>query len=202
MKSTDEIQIWSARLADFPLDETTLSPDERERAARFKFERDRHHFIARRRLLRKILGDHLNVSPEKLVFNYEAKGKPKLPGLHFNASHSNGMVLIAISPQVPIGVDIEFIRPMEDMAQITKSFFSPPERAQVKNEKDFFRFWSRKEAFLKATGEGLSDRLTEMDVTGDSYEGVYLHDLSIASEFSAALGITGRAMKFSCQTFI
>ncbi len=198
MKSADAVQVYHARVTDLPLDSTTLSPDERQRAARFKFDRDRENFIVRRVLLRKILGHYLKMDPEKIIFKYGPNGKPELPGLHFNASHSNGHILIAIAPCV-VGVDLEYIRPMEDMEQIAKRFFSPPERLLVKDAASFFRIWSRKEAFLKTTGEGLSDRLTKIDVTGASFEGIHLHDLSIAPDFSAALGVQGAITKIICE---
>ncbi len=198
MNQANEVKIWSARFADFPLDQKTLSPDEQERAARFKFDRDRIFFIIRRTLLRKVLGDHLSIEPAKIIFNCGPNGKPELPNVHFNASHSNGQILIAIANQ-PIGVDLEYIRPMEDMNQIAVKFFSPPERALIKNETDFFRIWARKEAFLKTTGEGLSDRLAKIDVTLDSVEGISIQNLSISPDFAAALAIQGGSPKLKFE---
>lgn len=149
-----------------------LSTDERDRAARFKFEHHRHHFIAARGYLRLILAAFLSQPPVSLVFEYGDRGKPFLatsprphaptPPLYFNVSHSGGVALYAISGDRPVGIDIEAIRTVSSIADLAQRFFFAEEAAVIKNlvppqqETAFFRGWTRKEAYLKATGDGLA----------------------------------------------
>lgn len=169
-----DLWVWSldvddaerGRLAKF------LSEDEAARAARFVFERDRQRFVMGRGRLREILAREIADRPWALRFAYAAHGKPSLlttPALHFNLSHSEALAALAVSRHAGIGVDIEFARPLkEDIAQ---RFFSPREVAVLKAlpEEDqaaaFFRCWTRKEAVVKAVGEGLSYSLDSFDVT-------------------------------------
>src|SRR5438128_2285664 len=117
-----EIHVWRAWLdelaPDLPSFTETLSASERNRAARFQFERDRNRFILRRGLLRRILGRYLNLDPAQLSFTYEARGKPSLAGtvdaptIHFNLSHSEGLALFAVTRSAPFGIDLERVRPL------------------------------------------------------------------------------------------
>ena len=171
-----EVHVWRAELnVDGPaLRELreTLSADERVRASRFCFERDRVHFVAARGRLREILGRYVGEAPRRLRFSYDRYGKPSLAGeagegrrLRFNVSHSHGVALYALTEGRAVGVDVEFVR--EDFAslEIAERFFSrrevealrslePCERASA-----FFACWTRKEAYIKARGEGLSHPL-------------------------------------------
>lgn len=164
--------IWRANL-DRPTEEiqefrAMLSPDEQQRADRFYFDRDRHHFIVGRGILRTILGRYLNLKPSQISFRYSSRGKPTLANvgleekLCFNVSHSNGFALYAIAKDTSIGIDLEYMRLMPDAEQLANRFFTdreseaiaalPPEKKQA----GFFNAWTRKEAYLKATGDGLA----------------------------------------------
>lgn len=151
-----------------------LSPEERERAARFHFEKDRNHYIAGRGLLRKLLGDYLNVSPAALSFSYNRYGKPLLtppaPELQFNLSHSHGWALLGFTLRAELGVDIEKMRPDFATREIAERFFAPDEVAVLasldasQQAQAFFKCWTRKEAFIKAHGIGLSFGLDKFSV--------------------------------------
>ena len=156
---------------------STLSADEKERAARFYFQRDREHFIVARGALRAILGRYLQRDPTRVGFRYSPHGKPALAmeapgeGLRFNISHSHGLALCAVTRGREIGVDLERVRSIANLEQIAERFFSPGENAEpralparVKAEA-FFNGWSRKEAYLKARGDGLSLSLDQFDVS-------------------------------------
>lgn len=144
-----------------------LSDDERARAARFVFERDRNRFVAGRGLLREILGWLLPAEPASLVFAYGDHGKPRLTRpvgrrfLHFNVAHSDELIVCLVSAQDEVGIDLERIRPVQEAEEIAERFFSAREiaewRAQPANRRweTFFKFWTRQEACVKAFGCGL-----------------------------------------------
>lgn len=159
-----------------------LSHDERFRAERFYFERDRRRFIVARALLRRLLAGYLRTDPALLDFSYGATGKPALAGrwsgaLDFNVSHSGDGILCAITTGRAVGADLEYIRPLQDMAAIAVRILSKSEQilfstaSPSSQDRMFFEFWTRKEAFIKATGDGLSFPLHRIDValpTGQS----------------------------------
>lgn len=153
-----------------------LSPDEAARAARFRFERHRRRYAVGRGALRTLLGRYLGVPPRTVAFAYGAKGKPFLgepsgAPLHFNLSNSEELALVAFCRDAEIGADVERLRPMPDGLDIAERFFSAGERrtlaAQPPEERDrgFFRCWTRKEAYLKAVGDGITAPLDAFDVT-------------------------------------
>jgi 4'-phosphopantetheinyl transferase len=176
-----DVHVWRLPL-DQPGEHGTylrslLSADEEERAQRFRFPRDRERFVVCRGLLRVLLGRYLSCHPGRLRFAYGAHGKPALAGgaaagrLCFNVAHSEGLALIAVARGREVGVDLECLRPETATEQLATSCFSARElealRAlpqQVRTEA-FFRCWTRKEAYLKATGTGLSLGLDRFDVT-------------------------------------
>ncbi len=153
-----------------------LSADERARAAKFYFDKDREHFIVARGLLRTILGRYLDREPENLSFRYGPQGKPALAeisdghAIRFNLSHSHGFALYAIARGREVGIDIEWIRPDLAIAEIAERFFSASEAALLRSLpaearlEAFFRCWTRKEAYIKARGEGLSRPLNQIDL--------------------------------------
>jgi 4'-phosphopantetheinyl transferase len=154
----------------------TLSADELHRAARFHFPRDRRRFIVARGVLRNILGRYLGVSPVELGFHYSAYGKPALAdmaeeGLRFNLSHAHEMALFAVTCGREIGVDIEYLQREIACEEIAERFFSAHERASLHavsaelKHQAFFNCWTRKEAYIKAHGEGLSLPLDQFDVS-------------------------------------
>ena len=174
-----EVHAWSASLDVAP--ETaarlyeTLSADEHRRSARFRFERDRQHFIAARGILRDILGRYLGIQPRQVDFVYNKSGKPDLsPGfgsaLRFNLSHSNGLVLVAVANAASVGVDVELIREQSDDVDVARSFFSAAEIDHLAalprhlRADAFFSCWTKKEAYLKACGAGLAAPLNEFSV--------------------------------------
>ncbi len=177
--NTAEVHVWRVWLDERLTHELypVLAHDERERADRFHFERDRNHFIVGRGMLRTILASYLSVRPDELRFGYGEKGKPALmnageeDSIQFNLAHSHGMALFAISRNRAIGVDLEFIRDDLVPEEIAERFFSDSEVLALKSVKPeirsqaFFNCWTRKEAYIKARGEGLSMPLCEFDVS-------------------------------------
>lgn len=177
----DEVHIWSARLdvppAQQKIWELYLSRDELQRAARYHFDRDRNHFIVARGVLRKILSYYTHRKPYEIRFDYNKYGKPLLPPelggreLHFNLSHSAGIGVYAVAFQREVGIDIEYIRPDFSELDIADRFFSPDEVKILRSlplaeqKKAFFLCWTRKEAFIKAKGQGLSIPLDQFDVS-------------------------------------
>lgn len=154
-----------------------LSSDERMRAERFHFEKDRNRFIVRHGILRMILGHYLDLDANRLRFHHGENGKPVLnetPGIvdiKFNLSHSNGVALFAFARHSDIGVDIEYIRDISEMDLLAERYFSITEndvfRSIPKNQRKeaFFKCWTCKEAFVKALGDGLSWSLGKFDVS-------------------------------------
>ena len=176
--SADEVHLWQATLDD-QLSESlklVLSEDEISRASKFHFAKDRNHYIVARGLLRKLLAAYLGVGSAELQFLYGEKGKPYLEeiqrrSINFNLAHSHGLAIYAFSQGRELGVDLEFIR--DDLAdeKIAERFFSSYEISALRNvpaelrKEAFFNCWTRKEAYIKARGEGLSIPLDEFDVS-------------------------------------
>jgi len=154
-----------------------LSAEETGRAAKFRLERDQRRFTVAHGALRSILAGYLRCDPTTLSFTQSPRGKPSLEGpeakipLHFNLTHSNEMALVAVTSIGPVGVDVECIRPLNDASGIADRFFSPRESqglaALPPGEKPpaFFNLWTRKEAWLKATGQGISESLDKVEVS-------------------------------------
>jgi 4'-phosphopantetheinyl transferase len=148
-----------------------LSADERHRAGRFAFARERRRYIVARARLRQFLGERLGAAPESLQFVYKPHGKPALehrPGqrdLRFNVSHCGGVAAYAFAEGREVGVDVEREREIEDAEAIAERCFSPAERDACR-VLGFLYCWTRKEAFVKALGSGLSSPLPELDVSG------------------------------------
>ena len=156
------LEVSDADLARFAVQ---LSAEERARAERFYFERDRRSFIAARGGLRTILGGVLQTPPAELEFAYGERGKPRLSGprgerFFFNLGHSGEWALLAWTRAGEIGADIEKMRPVTE--GLAERYFAPEEAAALRalpageQEAGFFRCWTRKEAYLKALGSGLA----------------------------------------------
>ncbi len=169
-----------------------LSPDELARAARFHFPRDRSRFILCRGRLREILSAHLKKNPAEIEFTYNARGKPETAGVHFNLSHSGGFAIVAVSAVRRIGVDIERIDARFAHENIPERFFSPGEVVALRSLPDsaqldaFFKIWTRKEAYIKALGAGLSHPLASFDALA-GVEGWEIESLDIAPGYAAAV---------------
>lgn len=154
-----------------------LSEDEQARARRFHFRADADRFVVSRAALRAILAAELGIAPGEVAFAYGAHGKPELAppldasGLRFSASHSGRFALHAVARGRPVGVDIERLRPVADLEAIAARTFSPRERAALGGlsgeawQRGFFAAWTRKEAYVKALGTGLSHPLERFTVS-------------------------------------
>jgi len=180
----NEVQLWRAEIDHLCAEEArwqkVLSAEEKNRASRFHFPADRQRFAASRALLRIILSGYLNLDPSTIAFAYSSKEKPSLAepqmasGLTFNVSHSAGVALFAFAREREIGVDIEQVRSTSDLDGIARRFFSAAEQRQFfafppdEKIRAFYRCWTRKEAYIKATGDGLSLPLSQFDVSLES----------------------------------
>ena len=155
----------------------TLSAAERARAGSFHFPAGRAHYTIGRGVTRFVLADLLGVLPGELRFAYGPQGKPELAagahpaGWHFNLSHSAHLALLAVTRLAPVGVDVEQLRPVSDQGAIARRFFSPAEHAALlalppaDQTAGFFNLWTRKEAWLKATGVGITGGLDQVEVS-------------------------------------
>ncbi len=180
--TADDVHIWRIALE---VDDTLLvclrgilADDERKRAERFHFEKDRRHFITGRGAMRILLAGYLARGPEEIRLAYSNYGKPRLvdtdntDNLRFNLTHSHGLALLAVTRGRDIGVDVERLRDMERNGEsLAERFFSPREVAVLRSlppehrREAFFHCWTRKEAYIKANGKGLSLPLDQFDVS-------------------------------------
>jgi 4'-phosphopantetheinyl transferase len=220
-----EVHIWTlpttAANATAVMFEPFLAPHELDRAGRFHFCHLRESFVIARGALRCLLGSYLGLHPKSVRFSHSANGKPALEAdahIQFNMTHSGGLVAIAITVGCQIGLDLEQIRSLPDMQQIAARFFCPEETAEImslpssERERAFFCCWTRKEAYIKAIGDGLSAPLDGFRVTvlpdtpaqfvrigpGATDTGAWtLHDLSLAPGYAAALAYCDRQRPLS-----
>jgi 4'-phosphopantetheinyl transferase len=177
----DEIHVWDAALDReekvLRRFEATLSLEEKARADRFHFANDRNRFVVARGLLRELLGRYLHKAPDGLEFSYGEHGKPSLAGanvssgLCFNLSHSAGLAVYAIARERNLGIDVEHAQPDSAGDEIAKRYFSGREVSDLRSlplearVEGFFHCWTRKEAYLKATGMGLQIPLDSFSVS-------------------------------------
>jgi len=211
------VHVWRAELTlESP---EFLSADEREKAAQFHFQRNRKQYIAARGVLRQLIGRYENIAPTAVQFTYNSFGKPGLDqsSLRFNASHSGSLGLFAFARNRNIGVDLERIRVDLATQEIAAQFFSEQEIAALRElpadsqTSAFFACWTRKEAFIKAHGSGLSlplhkfvvsvegpAQLLRTDFEPDAARQWTLHQLNISEEFAAALAVEGTADRIEC----
>jgi 4'-phosphopantetheinyl transferase len=176
----DEVHVWRASLAQPELLARfagALSADERERAARFRYEVHRARFVASRAIQRHVLSRYTGIATDQLAFAYSAYGKPSLAGaasssgLSFNISNSGDLAVYAVCRGRKVGVDVEEIRPLHSAASIAERFFSPSEIETLaalppaERERAFFRCWARKEAYVKALGGSVWSQLDSFDVS-------------------------------------
>ena len=225
----DVVHVWSVRLDLGPervqqLLEV-LSPDERERGDAFRFAYLRRRHVVARGVLRQLLGAYLTADPSSLRFHVGPFGKPsvleRLAGmsLSFNVSHSAELALIAVARGRELGVDVEHVRAIEDADAIAERYFCAPERDELRSSQGhakterFFTYWTRKEALLKATGDGLSLPLDRVDVSivqrGQSWtipvldgsratRHLTLVDLKPAVGYAGALAVEGAGWRHVC----
>lgn len=227
--SFHDVHTWRASLdrpeSSVEAMQRTLTADESARANRFHHQRDRRRYVVARGILRAILGRYLAMEPHQLRFSYNDFGKPalsqesKIEDIQFNLSHTDGTALYAVTYGRRIGVDIESVRPIVESEQIAEQFFSSAEvadlckiREEVK-DRAFFNCWTRKEAYIKAKGEGISLPLNQFSVsmspeepaaitsikgTGDEPSRWSLRDLNVGSGYAAALAVEGRIADLRC----
>jgi 4'-phosphopantetheinyl transferase len=216
---TDQIHVWAVRsLAGndcLPSLRDTLSCDELQRAAAFRFEKHKNHYIVTRGLLRAILGRYIAKPAEAIEFRYAPQGKPYLRDadsykLQFNLSHSENCVVYAVTLNGELGIDVEHIKELPDMNSIARRFFSEAEVADLEavsselRAESFYKCWTRKEAYIKAVGSGLSLPLDRFRVSvlpgqpaallslqdgADSASSWSMHDLRPWDGFVGALAI-------------
>ena len=194
-----------------------LAPEERERAGRFRFEEDRQRYVYGRGLLRELTASYLTLHPESLQFHYTESGKPELPAeprqrqLGFNLSHSGERLLLAFAWDREVGVDVELLRSDLEVEEIAKRYFSSDEQrallslSATEQIPAFFRCWTRKEAYVKAVGGGLSLPLSQFDVAllpdapaallatrPDSQEAARwsLRNLDLGPDYAAAVAVS------------
>jgi len=227
-----EVQCWTLNLAldEPPADaQRLLSADEQARAARYKFDSDRNRFLHVRTTLRSLLGRYTGQAPEQLQFEFNEHKKPCLPksdsavDVRFNVSHSGSTALLAFAAGVDLGVDVEFHRELSDMLSVANWCLSEEQFADFESitplaeqRQAFFRFWTRKEALIKAIGKGLAQPLKEFDVTfrsdqppgllraGQSFGEIanwQLCDITVAGPYHACLAMPTRTIRLVTRQF-
>jgi 4'-phosphopantetheinyl transferase len=224
----DEVHVWLSMTGQAPPARGLpglLSVDEIERANRFYFSRDRERFIHAHGVLRTLLGRYVGADPARLRFSSNRYGKPALAGewagagLNFNLSHSHEVVLYAFAFEREVGVDVEHVRPELAGEEIAARFFAAREAEALRRTPDgaraeaFFSCWTRKEAYVKAVGEGLSipldsfvvsvdpeAREVSLEVGGAAGEGRRWGIVSLrpAEEYVAALAAEGSGWQLKC----
>lgn len=229
----DQVHVWRIPLnhssARTLLSLEVLSTDEQARAARFHFDKDRNQFVQARAALRFILGEYLNVRPQKLEFSYGAQGKPALANVHedselrFNLSRRSGLALLAVSRGREIGVDVELIRAGMSLFEVAEISFSSLELTTLRGLPErvrpagFYNCWTRKEAYVKARGEGLSFPLQKFDVSltpGDPARLIQVRDnlddvdrwtlqeIPVGENYVAALIVEGADLRVTCRDWV
>jgi 4'-phosphopantetheinyl transferase len=222
----DEIHVWSVRLPAIGLDELkqTLSADELERASHFHFDVHRRSFISRRAILRILLAGYLEATPDALEFSYNEFGKPRLaapvrePAISFNLSHSGELLRIAIGLDRELGIDVERIDESAAIESVAQNFFSGAEVAALESlpptrrRAAFFSCWTRKEAYIKARGMGLSIPLESFDVSVEpggaatfvaedrSAKVWKVENIESNHDYSVSVAAEGSAWKVVCRT--
>jgi len=191
---TSDVHIWRLCLSTVPAADV-LSPDERSRARTFRYEVDRQRFVAARVFMRTVLGRLVEVEPWALRLGYSSHGKPHLLepanlNVSFNLAYSGDHAILGVTRGVDIGVDLEQVASSEDWRDLAQRFFAPSEVAAIQSLPDarqlsaFYTCWTRKEAFVKALGLGLSHPLDSFDVSVDPEGPARL--LSIAGSVASA----------------
>jgi 4'-phosphopantetheinyl transferase len=213
----DDVHVWLGSMlqppAEIALFMELLGPEERERAARYLFEEDRKRFIIRHGMLRILLSRYLGMEASRLRLHHGEHGKPALTetdeaALYFNLSHSDAIALFAFSRDYELGVDIERIREISEMKQIVARYFSAGEKLKFnstprhRKKEAFFNCWTRKEAFIKATGEGLSrplDGFDTMAAPGSGDQTTWkIYTLGLGQEYAGSLAANCNNLNLWC----
>lgn len=194
---TMSVSIWCADVdrwaADHPEEDTLLADAERARAARLRTPLLQRRFVAAHAIVRRILARALERDPATLRFWAARHGKPRVDpqeALYFNVSRREALVLVALSTAGDVGVDVERVRALDDMDRIAEDVFTPAECRQLasgagsERERRFFAAWTRKEAVIKATGEGLSAPLQEIEITASEDASLRLRRVGPSGELT------------------
>lgn len=225
----DEVHLWILPVPSLDLEVCArlLTSEELARATRFRKHRDSASFIASHGAVRSLLARYTQRQPSAIQIAFGPQGKPRLEppqDVEFNMTHSGDWIALAFSHGCPVGVDLEFMRPFEQLEETADRFFCADEAREIaslegkEQQCAFFRCWTRKEAILKATGEGLSARLNDFRVTvlpheharvlhaaGDrAHDKWVLHDLALEAGYAGALAYCGdprRIRQFSIAEF-
>ncbi|MBP0020247.1 MAG: 4'-phosphopantetheinyl transferase superfamily protein [Cyanobacteria bacterium SBLK] len=209
-----EVRVWRCNIKFPPVTvealEKLLEEEEQAKAKRFHFSKDRDRYILGRGLLRLLLGHYLQQDPQSLQFAYSAKGKPFLKdeAVQFNLSHSGDLIVLGMSRDRAIGVDVEQIHPLPDALKLARRFFCEAEWEKIRTlpsnltSRAFFTAWTRKEAFLKATGDGIAG-LKDVEVSllpdepiqiyriaGKIAKGWQLQSLDLGEEYVGAMVVS------------
>jgi len=202
----DEVHLWRARLICTPELRETLSPAEWIRAERYHFERDRDRFIAARGLLRSILGSYLRLDPAELTFSTGPHGKPELENvctpLRFNLSHSDDLMLLALTHSREIGVDLEAVRDNVPFEMLADHYFDPEDAWDLRllpvsqRAWKFYDVWTCTEARLKASGVGLVNGLKVVEPDRWS-----LLKLNPATGYTGAVAVEGGDFQLECWSW-
>ncbi len=206
--------------------QSMLTPEEVAHAARFRFEHLRRSYVFSRGALRLLLGRYLGIQPGCVPLSYGSKGKPRVEGLgaiEFNVAHSGNIALLGFTVGCEIGIDLEQIRPLQNSLEIANRFFCGDEVAELASlstelrERAFFLSWTRKEACIKAIGDGLSAPLDSFRVTmhPDAHAQVVhingnfepagewtLHDLELGPKYAGALAYRGAPRRIHLQKLL
>lgn len=221
----DQVHLWRVLLDLTPGEYFCLAPDEQERAEKFVHLQDRQRFVAMRAALRSVLGRYLQIPANLLVFRYGDKGKPSLTeaqnrfDLRFNVSHSRGLGMLAVASGREVGVDVETRGEVADSMAIARRFFAPREQQDLSEvpeelrQQAFLRCWTRKEAYVKALGAGLSCSLRSfaVSVSPELSQDVLLQpacpgeyhvsDVALPNRCFAALATEGENLPHRCWTY-
>jgi 4'-phosphopantetheinyl transferase len=184
--------IWQIELVE-SIDVTPylpmLSAEERERAARFRFHRDRCFYVIAHAGLRQILAGYLNTPAPEITFVRQERGKPQLAGgfqetgIQFNLSHTQNLALVAVAKDTQVGIDVEKLRPVNNLKHLSERFFTATEAQAIANlpseqqQQAFFEIWTRKEAYLKGIGCGLAGALNRVEVSVAPHEATKIERL-------------------------
>lgn len=218
----DGVHIWHWQPVSTPQEIPALwkvlAEDECQRAERFRSRDDRDEFVINHARLRFVLSGYMGTPPQRLVFDHSSRGKPSLrdgSDLRFNLSHTRGRAALAIALKREVGIDVEEIRSQCDGQRIAERFFSEYEQKSLQSlspqefDHAFFRCWTRKEAYIKARGEGLSMPLQQFDVSVARDEPAQLlstrpdpeeakrwllYDLPLAAGYAAALVVAAASL--------
>lgn len=208
-----EVHIWQINLDAIAPPLEILSTDERSRADRFKFDQHRQRFIAGREFLRSLLARYLNCDPKILEFHYGSHGKPFLrdSSIQFNLAHSQHLALYAVTRDRAVGIDIEQVRAVDQLENLVQRFFLATEARTIQAQPDlFFQYWTCKEAFLKATGTGLS-KLKDLEIDHVRLKTIpnearsqqwQLQEIGINDEFAGAIVIEQNCPKLDLRYFL